>query len=272
MTEARFPSLPGPSFTARAEGRRRSQKRVPKKKAVAVLAALATLTSCALPYVPEAVPERPPLASPAGVTLEPSGIEVAAFFYQSRDQLKGVFPHKWKWLWRSHVAVIRLTLATHRPGLTEVKLDSGYIALKDGSLYPLTSPGRAFDIAWGRGNPYVAVSSALYNTAVMLFTVLTLGLGNLVFVLPSPFAQPAPMSEPLGRDLNDQMFPQDLRLSAGAVVSGLLYVALPPTADLAHLEGAALHLFLETKKEGEEATPLPLVITLGAGGKTDGKT
>jgi hypothetical protein len=239
-----------------------------RRRAALGLAGLLALTSCALPYVPEAVREAPPLASPEGVTLAPSGLEVAAFLYQSKDQLQGAFPRKWKWLWRSHVAVFRVTLGTHHPGLTDVRLDSGYLALKDGSLYPLTSPGRAFDIAWGRGNPYVAVSSTLYNAAVMLFTVLTLGLGNLVFVLPSPFAQPAPLSEPLGRDLNDQMLHEEVRLSEGAVVSGLLYVALPEQTDLAHLDGATLHLFFEIKQDEGPAAPLPLVVSVPAAPKT----
>lgn len=232
-------------------------------RAAGGIAALFLLQSCALPYVPEANPVTPPAAAKEGVRLEPSGLEVAAFYYQTPEQLAGAFPRKWKWLWRSRVAVFRTGFATSRPGITEVRLEGGYLSLKNGDLYPLTSAGRAFDIAWGRGNPYVALSSTLYNAAVMLFTVLTLGLGNLVFVLPSPFSQPAPASEPLGRDLNDQMLPQSFRLSPGAVVSGLLYVALPTTTDPARLGGATLHLFLEVKGEGDAAaSPVPLAVTL----------
>lgn len=89
------------------------------------------------------------------------------------------------------------------------------------------------------------------------FTFVTLGIGSVIWVLPTPFSQPAPDTTPFGRDLNYKALTNNISLEPGTFRSGFLFFHLPKDADLADLKGATLVMHVVTKTP----TPTDHVVT-----------
>lgn len=213
------------------------------------LGTVLSLTACSGPYVDRVTVITPPDRAPDATQIPGTEIKVAALFYNTKDSLKHAFPENSKWLWKAHIALTQVTFESNDERTTQVLLDSGYITI-GGQDYPIISPHQTFDMAWGKGNPLARVEDDAYNTAVMLFTFVTLGVGSLVWVLPSPFEQPAPEATPFSRDINYKALSGNFTLMPGSLRSGLIYVALPESMDLSKLQNAklVLHLVTETPK------------------------
>lgn len=224
------------------------------------LGMIVLLDSCSPPYTPEILPVTRPDQSPDAYQIPDTKIKIAAFFYNQKDSLKKIFPEHSKWFWRAHIATVKVAIAYDGQNINELTFNSGYIT-SSGNVYPIISSHQAYDIAWGTGNPYIRIENDIYNTAILLFTFVTLGVGSLVWVLPSPFDQPAPDATPFGRDINYHALPSKITLQPGSLQAGFLYVALPKAADLDKLHDAQLTLLLTTKTTGA-AVPHEIRINL----------
>lgn len=208
-------------------------------------------------YTPQPIAMVPPGEVPNGTAVPGTAIEVAAYVFNNPDALHGVFGHNG--LWRRHVLVVRLDLQSNDKVATDVLIDSAYIGI-NGVQYRAVSAGEAYDIAWQAHQPYAAVAATLVGIGELLFTIVTLGLGDIVYALPSPFAQPKPGDDAFGRDLSNQGLQGNIKLVLGSVRSGYLYFALPQTMDFTKLKNAALvvHFLEKTPNPIEQSVTFTL--------------
>lgn len=218
-----------------------------RHRAVAMSLSVAlAVAACAPPYKPKVVEIIPPDRAPESTQIPGTDIKVSALFYNTRDSLRRLFPENAKWLWDSHIVLAQLTFASQDAHPTQVLLDSGYADIA-GKFYPIISPHEVFDMAWAAGNPLAKIEDEAYNASVLAFAFLTLGLGSVVWVLPSPFQQPAPDATPFSRDINYKSLSGNFTLQPGSLRTGLVYVAVPESLDIGKLTKAVLVLDLVTE-------------------------
>jgi|BEDMetMinimDraft_2_1075160.scaffolds.fasta_scaffold02565_4 hypothetical protein len=220
-----------------------------RRRFLALTGAALTLASCAESYQPRPIAMPPPDKVPNLAAVPGTGIKVSVLYFNHRRTLHDLFPGK-HGLWRGHVAVVQLTVSSEEKNATDVLIDSAYIAYED-HYYPAISPRETYDVAWPAANPLASLKEDLFNVAVIGFTIITLGVGSVIWVLPTPFSQPAPDTTPFGRDLNYKALTNNISLEPGTFRSGFLFFHLPKDADLADLKGAQLVLHVVTK------TPTP---------------
>ncbi len=215
------------------------------RRMLAAGSALLMLAACSESYEPRPIAMPPPDKVPNLAAVPGTGIKVSVLYYNHPETIHEAFPGK-HGLWRGHIAVVQLTVSSEDKNATDVLIDSAYIAYKD-RYYPAISPKETYDVAWPAANPLAPVKEDLFNAAVVGFTVMTLGLGSVIWVLPTPFSQPAPDTTPFGRDLNYKALTNNLSLEPGTFRSGFLFFHLPKDANLADLGGAQLVLHVVTK-------------------------
>ncbi len=211
----------------------------------ACMAGLMLLSACGVTdtYTPQPIPMVSPAKVANGTSVPGTAINVAAYVFNSPEEVHGVFGHNG--LWRKHVLIVRLDLESSDKVPTDVLVDSAYVSV-NGVQYRAISPGEAYDIAWQAHQPYAAVAATFLGIGELLFTIVTLGLGDIVYALPSPFSQPKPGDDAFGRDLVNQGLQGNIRLVIGSVRSGYLYFAMPQTMNFSDLKNAVLVVhFLE---------------------------
>jgi hypothetical protein len=209
------------------------------------LAAAVLLSACGVTdtYTPQPIPMVSPAKVPNGTMIPGTAIAIAAYVFNSPAAVHGIFGHNG--LWRKHVLIVRLDIESNDKVPTDVLIDSAYVSI-NGTQYRAISAGEAYDIAWQAHQPYAAVAATFLGIGELLFTIVTLGLGDIVYALPSPFAQPKPGDDAFSRDLANQGLQGNIRLIIGSVRSGYLYFAMPQTMDFSTLKNAALVVhFLE---------------------------
>ncbi len=208
-------------------------------------------------YTPQPIAMVPPENVPNGTAVPGTAIAVAAYVFNNPDALHGVFGHNG--LWRKHVLVARLDLQSSDKVATDVLIDSAFIGI-NGVQYRAISAGEAYDIAWQAHQPYAAVAATFLGLGELLFTIVTLGLGDIVYALPSPFAQPKPGDDAFGRDLINQGLQGNINLVLGSVRSGYLYFALPQTMDFTKLKNTTLvvHFLEKTPAPVEQSVTFTL--------------
>lgn len=224
------------------------------------LSASLFLTSCAPPYTPKIMALTPADQSSNVAQIPGTSIKLAAFFYNQKEAIERLFPEHSKWFWKGRIAIVKVDVSYSGQTLNQLTFNSGYVT-DGGMIYPIVSANETYDMAWGAGNPYVRFMNDLYNAALLAFSFITLGLGSLVYVLPSPFDQPAPASTVFGRDINYHAMPHTVTLQPGAFYTGLVYIALPDNKPLDKLHDAQLVLLLSTKTTGA-AVPREVTINL----------
>ena len=150
-------------------------------------------------------------------------VSLGAIFCYRKDLLFQFFPTgAANALWRENVLPVLISVKSDDPTLYNLNQNFFNIQI-NGKYYMPIPPGEAFDLAWQSKRAFITVQKGFYYTGLILFTVFTLGLGSMIWVLPSPFSQPSPSLDPFGRDLNYKAFPQSLTLHRGMLAGGMLY-------------------------------------------------
>ncbi|MGC8528809.1 MAG: hypothetical protein ACP5OP_01230 [Leptospirillia bacterium] len=166
-----------------------------------------------------------PQVLPITETIKDTGISLGIRSYHLAQDTHSLFGSHG--LWREHVLPILLVVSSSHPGQT-VHIQPNFIFLNYiGKSYRNISPAEAFDISWQANVPYQNIKITLYYTGLILFTIVTLGLGSMIWVLPTPFTQPTPSSSPFGRDLAYKAFPDKADVLPNGKIGGLLYFTLP---------------------------------------------
>ncbi len=187
----------------------------------------------------------PPDTAPDLAQIPGTDVKMSVLFYNNRATVDGEFNGE-RGLWRGHIVMVQLTVSSDEKSPTDILLDSAYVSINH-KYYPAVSPKEVYDVAWPAANPMAPTKDAIYNASVAVFAIMTLGLGNLIWVLPSPFAQPAPESSPFGRDLNYKALTNNITLQPGTFRSGFLFFHLPQSVDMTKLDGAQMVLHFLTK-------------------------
>lgn len=222
------------------------------------LSALVALAACGAPYAPKPIEMSPPDSAPDLTQIPGTDIKMSVLFYNNRATINDEFSGE-HGLWRGHIVMVQLTVSSDEKNPTDILLDSAYVSINR-KYYPAVSPKEVYDVAWPAANPWAPTKDAIYNASVAVFAVMTLGLGNLIWVLPSPFAQPAPDSTPFGRDLNYKALTNNITLQPGTFRSGFLFFHLPQSVDMTKLDGAQMVLHFLTKTPA--VTPHVVTFTL----------
>ncbi len=186
---------------------------------------LITLTSCGGSfYTAQPVPLSPPEQLSLHQTLPKTNVVIGIRPYNTPHLIHTLFDHNG--LWRMHLLPLQLSLMSNDLRTTTFLVKSAYIAV-GGHYYPAIVPDEVFDIAWQAKHPYIVVKETFYYAGLILFTMVTLGLGSVIWVLPTPFGEPAPQADPFGRDLTYKSFDKDVTLQSGSLRGGFLYFSLP---------------------------------------------
>ena len=180
--------------------------------------------SCTSFYTAKPVSLTPPSSIKTRSTVSGTNIQVGVNPYNTPKLIHSLFGRNG--LWRKHILPLQVSLESDDSRPAVFLIHSAYIII-DGQYYPAIVPNAVYDISWQAKHPYVVVKEVFYYTGVFLFTIATLGLGSLIWVLPTPFGQPSPQDSPFGRDLNYKAYTKDVKLQDGSLRGGFLYFALP---------------------------------------------
>lgn len=153
-----------------------------------------------------------------------SKITVGLRSFHTAQRIHDLFGHRG--LWREHIIPVLLVLHESGQSTSTINPHSIFLSVIK-KRYRNISPEEAFDIAWQASVPYLTIKQTLYYTGLILFTIVTLGLGSMIWVLPSPFSQPTPSQTPFGRDLAYKAFPLKSTLLPDGKIGGLLYFNTP---------------------------------------------
>ena len=184
-----------------------------------------SISACASFYHFRPLSHPEPEMMPIVEKVPGSHLVVGVHSFHTAQDTHSLFGHQG--LWREHVIPIQVVVAEDGEDLqAQIVPDSVFLSLlkKD---YRDISPSEAFDIAWQAKVPYQNVKQVLYYTGLILFTIVTLGLGSMIWVLPSPFSQPTPAQSPFGRDLAYKAFPIKTIIYSHGRAGGLFYFNLP---------------------------------------------
>ena len=208
-----------------------------------------------------------PQALPVTRTLSDTGITLGIRSYHLAQDTHNLFGSHG--LWREHVLPILLVISTSHPGET-VHLDQNSLLLNYiGKSYRNISPSEAFDIAWQANVPYQNIKKTMYYTGLILFTIVTLGIGSMIWVLPTPFSQPSPGSSPFGRDLAYKAFPAKATILPDGKVGGLIYFNLPFNEALANRASLSLQLTVTPDDPKNPRKTYLITLPLSSKGKSD---
>ena len=147
------------------------------------------LTSCSSFYTAKPVPLSPPAQLTIHSTVPKTKLLVGVRPYNTPHMIHTLFDHNG--LWRMHVLPLQIAFMSTDLRPTTFLIKSSYIVV-DGHYYPAIVPNEAFDISWQAKHPYIVVKQTFYYTGLILFTLVTLGLGSVIWVLPTPFGEPTP--------------------------------------------------------------------------------
>ena len=198
------------------------------------------LASCTSFYHFRPLSNPDPSALPVAKTLPGTGVTLGLRSYHLAQNTHNLFGSHG--LWREHVLPVLLVVASENEGQT-VHVDPSTLLLNYiGKSYRSISPSEAFDIAWQANVPYENIKKTFYYTGLILFTVVTLGLGSMIWVLPTPFSQPSPQSTAFGRDLSYKAFPTKAIVLPHGKIGGLLYFNVPFNEALANRTSLSLQV------------------------------
>lgn len=178
------------------------------------------LSGCASYYTPKPLYLKSPEGLPIHVTVPETNVSVGIIFLDTPRLVHSFFPEEG--LLHKKILPVLVSLSSEDSNIYSATPRSFYFQEGD-KIYEPISPTEAFDIAWQSKHPYIIVKKTLYYTALIIFTIVTLGLGSTIWVLPAPFSQPKPAEDPFGRDLTYKAFPKKMNITPGTTSGGMLY-------------------------------------------------
>ena len=186
---------------------------------------LFSISACASFYHFSPLSHPDPEKLPIVVKIPGSGLTVGLRSYHTAQDIHELFGHSG--LWREHILPILLVVKESNSNFSAQILEHSTSLSLLNLYYRSIPPSQAFDIAWQANVPYIDVKQVLYYTGLIIFTIVTLGLGSMIWVLPSPFSQPTPQSDPFGRDLSYKAYPINAVIHPDEKLGGLLYFNFP---------------------------------------------
>lgn len=186
---------------------------------------LFSISACASFYHFRPLSHPDPETMPIVDKIPGSHLTIGIRSFHTAQDTHALFGHQG--LWREQVIPIQVVLAEDGENLKAQIVPHSVFLSQLKKNYRNISPSEAFDIAWQANVPYQNVKQVLYYTGLILFTIVTLGLGSMIWVLPSPFSQPTPAQTPFGRDLAYKAFPIKAILYSHGKAGGLFYFKLP---------------------------------------------
>lgn len=219
------------------------------------IALIFAVVSCASTYLSKPLELEPPQSMSYQTTIPGTQMIVGVRPYNTPQLVHEQYGRNG--MWRQNVIPVKVMIQSTDEHVYRFEDRSAYIAFGN-QFYPPVSPDEAFDISWQAFRNYIAVKKTLYYTGLVLFTIITLGLGSVIWVLPTPFQQPKPEDTPFGRDLKYKSLPKGLALYRGTMKGGFLYFRLPK--DKLDFKNADLvvHLVQKTPVLEEKVVTIPL--------------
>jgi len=184
-----------------------------------------SISACASFYHFRPLSHPEPEMMPIVEKVPGSHLVVGVHSFHTAQDTHSLFGHQG--LWREHVIPIQLVIKESGDTLQAQVVPHSVFLSQLKKNYPAITPSEAFDVAWQANVVYTDVKQVLYYTGVFLFTIVTLGLGSMIWVLPSPFSQPTPAQSPFGRDLAYKAFPIKTIIYSHGRAGGLFYFNLP---------------------------------------------
>lgn len=225
------------------------------------------LASCSSFYHFRPLSHPDPQTLPVVRILPHTGITLGIRSYHLAQDTHNLFGSQG--LWREHVLPILLVVASSHPGQSVHVEPTSLFLNYVGKSYRNISPSEAFDIAWQANVPYESIKKSLYYTGLILFTIVTLGLGSMIWVLPTPFSQPSPASSPFGRDLAYKAFPDKATILPGGKVGGLLYFNIPFNEALVNRASLSLQVTVTQNDPKKTRETYLVTLPLSSKGRSD---
>ena len=213
------------------------------------------LSGCASYYTPKPLYLQSPERLPIHVTIPNTQVTLGIVFCDTPALVHFFFAHEG--LLRQNVLPVLVSINSKDSKVYSTTPQSFYFE-EAGNVYAPISPAEAFDIAWQSQHPYVVVKKTLYYTALIAFTIATLGLGSMIWVLPAPFTQPKPIDDPFGRDLIYKSFPKKLDINPGTTSGGMLYFHLGGPSAKPQNADFVIHLLEKSPAFSVESTSVTL--------------
>jgi hypothetical protein len=203
--------------------------------------ALAVLwvSGCTSYYTPRPIFIESPQQMPVHLTVPETKVSVGILLLDTPKLVHFFFSKEG--LLRQNILPVLVSITSKDSNIYSVTPHSFYFE-DSGKVYEPISPAEAFDIAWQSKHPYIVVKKTLFYTALIVFTVVTLGLGSMIWVLPTPFSQPKPPDDPFGRDLIYKSFPKKITIEPGTTSGGMLYFYMHKHLDKLQKEVFLIHL------------------------------
>ncbi len=201
------------------------------------------LSSCASYYTPKPIYLEQPEKLPIHVSVPGTKVSAGIVFLDSPKLVHFFFSQEG--LLRQNILPVLISFSSEDSKTYSATPHSFYFQ-EDGKIYEPISPSEVFDIAWQSKHPYLVVKKALYYTTLIVFTVVTLGLGSMIWVLPTPFKQPKPSDDPFGRDLAYKSFPKKLTITPGVTNGGMLFFYMRENSGKPQKADFIIHLKEET--------------------------
>ncbi len=201
------------------------------------------LSGCASYYTPKSLYLEDPALLPIHVKVPDTQVSVGIIFLDSSKLVHFFFTREG--LIRQDILPVLISINSKDKKIYSATPRSFYFEA-DGRVYKPISPEEVFDVAWQSKHPYILVKKTLYYGALTIFTIATLGLGSMIWVLPTPFKQPTPSDDPFGRDLVYKSFPKKAIVQPGIMTGGMIFFHM--TAKMKDPSHAAfvIHLAQET--------------------------
>ncbi len=201
------------------------------------------LSGCASYYTPKTLYLEKPSLLPIHVQVPDTQVSVGIVFLDSPKLIHFFFTRKG--LVRQDILPVLISIDSKDQKIYSATPRSFYFEA-DGRIYKPIRPEEVFDIAWQSQHPYIVVKKAVYYSSLVIFTILTAGLASVIWVLPTPFTQPTPATDPFGRDLTYKSFPKKALIQPGVMTGGMIFFHMTNKMKDPSRAAFVIHLSQET--------------------------